>query len=90
MQKLEANAPLKSVHAPAVPFPSIDEATPLFRRPRRLISLREACEKRGISVRTYWRNTLLLPRPIKGKGKHLFLEEEVDQLIDDLLACRAE
>lgn len=74
----------------ALPVPANDASMPVKRRPRRLISLREACEKRGISVRTYWRDTTQLPRPIKGDGKHLFLEEEVDQLIDDLLARRAE
>lgn len=59
------------------------------RRPRRLISLQEACARRGISVRTYWRDTTQLPMPVKGRGKHLFLEEEVDELIDGLLAERA-
>jgi len=59
------------------------------RRPRRLISLQEACTRRGISVRSYWRDTSLLPSPVKGKGKNLFLEEEVDDLIDGLLAARA-
>jgi predicted DNA-binding transcriptional regulator AlpA len=58
------------------------------RRPRRLISLQEACARRGISVRSYWRDTSQLPPPIKGRGKHLFLEEEVDNLIDQLLASR--
>lgn len=58
-------------------------------RPRRLISLREACSRRGISVRSYWRDTTLLPAPIKGKGKHLFLEEEVDGLIERLLRARS-
>lgn len=58
------------------------------RRPRRLISLQEACLRRGISVRTYWRDTSQLPRPVKGRGKHLFLEEEVEQVIDGLLAAR--
>ena len=62
---------------------------PAARRPRRLISLREACLRRGISVRSYWRDTSLLPRPIKGKGKHLFLEEEVDILISRLLMSRS-
>lgn len=57
-------------------------------RPRRLISLREACARRGISVRSYWRDTTLLPMPIKGKGKHLFLEQEVDTLIERLLMTR--
>lgn len=58
------------------------------RRPRRLISLQEACARRGISVRSYWRDTSRLPMPVKGRGKHLFLEEEVDNLIDALLASR--
>ena len=58
------------------------------RRPRRLISLQKACTMRGISVRSYWRDTTQLPPPVKGKGKHLFLEEEVDDLIDGLLAAR--
>ena len=44
--------------------------------------------RRGISVRSYWRDTSQLPSPIRGKGKHLFLEEEVDNLIDGLLAAR--
>jgi predicted DNA-binding transcriptional regulator AlpA len=57
-------------------------------RPRRLISLQEACMRRGISVRSYWRDTAQLPSPVRGKGKHLFLEEEVDNLIDGLLAAR--
>ncbi len=57
-------------------------------RPHRLISLQEACMRRGISVRSYWRDTSQLPAPIRGKGKHLFLEEEVDDLIDGLLAQR--
>lgn len=59
------------------------------RRPHRLISLQEACLRRGISVRSYWRDTSQLPQPVRGKGKHLFLEEEVDALIDGLLAARA-
>lgn len=58
------------------------------RRPRRLISLQEACKRRGISARSYWRDTSQLPSPVRGKGKHLFLEEEVDDLIDGLLATR--
>lgn len=58
------------------------------RRPRKLISLQDACNRRGISVRTYWRDPSLLPPPIKGRGKRLFLEEEVDDLIDSLLAAR--
>jgi hypothetical protein len=57
-------------------------------RPLRLISLREACLRRGISVRSYWRDTSQLPLPVKGKGKHLFLEQEVDILIDRLLSDR--
>ena len=63
-------------------------ASQLRRRPRRLISLQDACKRRGISVRTYWRDPSLLPPPIKGKGKRLFLEEEVDNLIDALLDAR--
>jgi len=58
------------------------------RKPRKLISLQEACAKRGISVRSYWRDTKQLPKAIKGKGKQLFLEEEVDDLIDALLDAR--
>lgn len=58
------------------------------RRPRVLISLRAACARRGISVRTYWRDTSLLPQPVRGRGKHLFLEEEIDQYIDGLLEKR--
>lgn len=57
-------------------------------KPLRLISLREACLRRGISVRSYWRDTSQLPLPVKGKGKHLFLEQEVDALIDRLLSAR--
>lgn len=57
-------------------------------QPRRLISLREACLRRGISVGSYWRDTSLLPVPIRGKGKHLFLDQEVDALIDQLLLAR--
>lgn len=56
-----------------------------LRKPRRLISLREACARRGISVRSYWRDISQLPMPIRGKGKHLFLEQEVDELIGELL-----
>lgn len=56
--------------------------------PRRLISLRDACLRRGISVRSYWRDTSQLPPPVRGRGKHLFLEQEVEQLIDELLAAR--
>ena len=62
---------------------------PRHRRPRRLISLLEACVRRGISVRSYWRDTTQLPPPVKGRGKHLFLEEEVDDLIDTLLDARS-
>ena len=67
------------------------ETTSVRRRPRKLISLSEACSRRGISTRSYWRDTSKLPRPIKskengkGKGKLLFLEEEVDAFIDALL-----
>ena len=59
------------------------------RRPRRLIPLQEACVRRGISVRSYWRDTTQLPPPVKGRGKHLFLEQEVDDLIDTLLDARS-
>lgn len=64
------------------------QAETAYTRPRRLISLREACSRRGISVRSYWRDTSQLPVPVKGKGKHLFLDEEVERLIDALLAAR--
>ena len=68
----------------------LETAAPVRRRLRKLISLQDACDRRGISVRTYWRDPALLPAPIKGKGKGklLFLEEEVDDHIDGLLSSR--
>lgn len=65
-------------------------ATAIRRHPRKLIPLQEACSRRGISVRSYWRDTSLLPLPVKGRGKHLFLEEEVDAHIDALLDARGD
>ena len=55
--------------------------------PTKLIDLAEACLRRGISRRSYWRDPCLLPPPIPGH-KLLFSEVEVEQQIQNLLRER--
>ena len=59
-------------------------------RPRRLQPLKVACDRIGISPRTYYRKRNLLPIPIKLGNKLMFAEHEIDALIDSLLAARNE
>ena len=56
-------------------------------KPTKLIGLVEACSRRGISRRSYWRDRRLLPPPIPG-ARLLFSEPEVEQQILNLLRKR--
>ncbi len=53
---------------------------------RRLIGLPAACNRRGISKRSFYRDNSLLPAPIQREPKLLFLEHEIDEMIDQLAA----
>ena len=54
----------------------------------RLIALREACERIGISVRSYYLHPDCLPQPTRVLNKLMFAEHEVDALIGEMLAER--
>ena len=61
---------------------------PVGRHGLRLIPLRQACERIGISVRSYYLHPHCLPAPTRVLNKLMFAEHEVDNLISAMLAQR--
>lgn len=61
-------------------------------RPLRLLKLKEACERRGISPRTWADHPEMLPPPIrmfdKPNAPALFVEHEVDEVIRKVISDR--
>jgi prophage regulatory protein len=66
-----------------------------LRTTKKLLSVREVCAKTSLSRSTIWKriNAGAFPRPIKLGDDGIrtaFLESEIDQWIDDLIASRDE
>ena len=67
---------------------SSENSRGLERTGLRLIGLREACERIGISVRSYYLHPDCLPVPTRVLNKLMFAEHEVDALICEMLEQR--
>ena len=78
----------------ADPIPESGGDVGVIPRGLRLLSLKQACQRRGIAPRTYYADRTLLPDPVRQTGPTgrvstlFFAEHEVDALIANLLTQR--